>query len=431
MDYVRQQREIIVIGAGLGGLASAALLARAGAKVRVLEGAQAPGGRARSRVIDGFTLNVGPHAFYRGGPAQRVLQELGIAPEGEVIARTGAYALLDNCLYELPQAPLSLLRSKLLGHAEKLQFLQAMAGLGERKAKAVSGLTVNQWLERDVRSARTRALLGMMVRLSCYAYAPDLLGADTAIRQLAHAVRHNVMYLDGGWQRLVDALLAQLERAGVPIEKGARVQQIEAPEGRCAAVVMEDGRRLPAAHVIAAVDPGGLSQLLPGDPIAERWARACVPLRAACVDLGVRGLPHPERRNVQALDAPLYFANHSAYARLAPPGCQLLGLLHYLAPGEDGRASEPVLRAFCERVQPGAWDRAVVKRFMPNLIVHTDLPGALRARRSHPEITGLSWVSDVGSARHLLADAVFDSARAAAAAALGQPEQPSRADRAA
>lgn len=410
--------EIIVIGAGLGGLACAALLARSGARVRVLDGAHKPGGRARSRLQDGFTLNVGPHALYRKGPAEQVLRDLGIPVRGRALARIGAYALVDDQVHELPYAPLSLLRSMLLDGAEKLQFLRVIAGLNETKARAASGLTVNQWLDRTVSSPRMRALLNMLVRLSCYAHAPDLLAADVAIRQVAHAVHHNVMYLDGGWQSLVDALVEQLERTSATIELGATVQEIEIHDGGCSAVRMPDGRRLPARHVVAAVDPATLARLLPGDALADRWARAAVPLRAACVDLGVRELPHPERRSVQALDAPLYFANHSAYARLAPDGCQLLGLIHYLAPGEDGRASEPMLRAFIERIQPGVWERAVVKRFMPNLIVHNDLPGAERARSVHPSIARLSLVSDVSSARYMLADAVLESARAAFDSAL-------------
>jgi phytoene dehydrogenase-like protein len=424
MDHGRQQGEIIVIGAGLGGLASAALLARSGARVRVLDGARKSGGRARSRLQDGFTLNVGPHALYRHGPAHQVLHDLGIPLQGKALAKTGAYALVGDHVHELPYAPISLLRSKLLDGGEKLQFLRVIAGLNETKARAASGLTVNQWLDRTVSSPRMRALLSMLVRLSCYAHAPDLLAADVAIRQVAHAVHHNVMYLDGGWQSLVDALVAQLERASVAIELGATVQQIELHGGHCSAVLLADGRRLPAQHVIAAVDPATLARLLPGDALADRWARSAVPLRAACLDLGVRELPHPERRSVQALDAPLYFANHSAYARLAPDGCQLLGLIHYLAPGEDGRASEPMLRAFVERIQPGVWERAVVKRFMPNLIVHSDLPGAERARCVHPSIARLSLVSDVSSARYMLADAVLDSARAAAKGALGEQHLP-------
>lgn len=64
---------------------------------------------------------------------------------------------------------------------------------------------------------------------------------------------------------------------------------------------------LPARAVVAAVEPSVLAKLLPGDACTRRWADAAVPLRAACLDLGARGLPHPERVNVQSLDAPLYF----------------------------------------------------------------------------------------------------------------------------
>ena len=158
-----------------------------------------------------------------------------------------------------------------------------------------------------------------------------------------------------------------------------------------------------------------LARLLPGDARAQQWADAAVPLRAACLDLGVRGLPHPERVNVQSIDAPLYFANHSAYARLAPQGASVLHLVRYLAPGEDGAAVEPELRAFLERVQPGVYARAEIKRFVPDLIVHNDVPGPERARGEHPELAGLHLVGDGCSARAMLTDGVLDSAHAAAA----------------
>ena len=414
MDQGRQQ-EIIVIGAGLGGLASAALLARGGARVRVLDSAQHAGGRARSRVQEGFTFNVGAHALYRGGPATRVLRELGVPIAGRPVGKTGTYALLADQLYALPYTARSLLTSEILSVSGKLSFMRVLASLTERTARAVQGQTVNQWLERAAPDLRVRALLRMLVRLGCYAHAPDLLGADAAVRQLAHGLRHNVMYLDGGWQTLLDALLAQTRAAGVTLELGLGARQIELHAGRITAVHTSDGRRLPAADVVAAVDPQTLSALLPEDATASRWAQAAVPLRAACMDLGVRELPQPQLLNVQALDAPLYFANHSAYAKLAPEGAHLISLVRYLAPGEDGPATEPELRAFLERIQPGVWERAVVKRFMPNLIVHNDLPGPERARSVHPHILGLHLVSDASSQRFMLADAVLESASAAAA----------------
>src|SRR6185436_8247853 len=42
------------------------------------------GGRAASDVVDGFTLNQGPHAFYLGGAARTELAALGIDPPGRV-----------------------------------------------------------------------------------------------------------------------------------------------------------------------------------------------------------------------------------------------------------------------------------------------------------------------------------------------------------
>ena len=409
-----ERAEIIVIGAGLGGLSAAALLARAGHRVRVLERASLPGGRARSSLQAGYLHNLGAHALYLGGPALAVLAQLGIAPRGRRVDGPGGYVLQDGGLRPLPRNAVSVLTSELLGAGGKLAFGRLMWTLGERKARSVRGQTVRQWLAAETQDAGARALLEMFVRLTSYTHAPELLSAEAAVRQLAHAVAHGVMYVDGGFQSLVDALAERARTAGVQFELGVGVERIEHAGGAVHAVVTRDGRTLPAQAVIAAVAPDVLSALLPGDEHARRWAQAAVPLRAACLDLGVRGLPHPERVNVLSTDAPLYFANHSAFARLAPDGASTLQLARYLAPGEDGRDAEPELRAFLERVQPGAYARAQVKRFLPNLVVHTDLPGPERARAVHPELAGLHLVGDFASARAMLTDAVLDSAGAAA-----------------
>ena len=76
--------DTIVVGGGLGGLTAAAFLARSGCRVTVLERAAAPGGRAATRESNGFYLNLGAHALYRGGHGSRVLDELGVTRPGGV-----------------------------------------------------------------------------------------------------------------------------------------------------------------------------------------------------------------------------------------------------------------------------------------------------------------------------------------------------------
>ena len=57
--------DVVIIGGGIAGLATGALLAKAGKRVTVLEKGNQPGGRAYTYEDKGFTLNYGPHAVYR------------------------------------------------------------------------------------------------------------------------------------------------------------------------------------------------------------------------------------------------------------------------------------------------------------------------------------------------------------------------------
>src|SRR5688572_9322220 len=96
--------DVIVIGGGLAGLTTAALLARAGKSVTLFEQSSSEiGGRARTSVFDGFYFNQGPHALFLAAEGAAVLQELGIAYTGGIPPPTGLrirhekkYQLLAN-----------------------------------------------------------------------------------------------------------------------------------------------------------------------------------------------------------------------------------------------------------------------------------------------------------------------------------------------
>ena len=66
------KKDVIIIGAGPGGLASAILLAAAGVKVKILERLPTIGGRTSSIEADGFKFDLGPTFFLY----PRVLEEI-------------------------------------------------------------------------------------------------------------------------------------------------------------------------------------------------------------------------------------------------------------------------------------------------------------------------------------------------------------------
>ncbi|MDB5306126.1 MAG: crtN [Gemmataceae bacterium] len=76
--------DTIVVGGGLAGLTAAALVARAGRSVVVLERAGGLGGRAATHVRDGINFNLGAHALYCHGHAFPLLTGLRVPFTGRV-----------------------------------------------------------------------------------------------------------------------------------------------------------------------------------------------------------------------------------------------------------------------------------------------------------------------------------------------------------
>jgi phytoene dehydrogenase-like protein len=101
--------DVVIIGAGLSGLACARELATSGQRVLLLEAADVPGGRIRTDVVDGFRLDRGFQVLLTEYPeAQRVLNYEDLALKnflpGALVRQAGSFHRFADPFRELKKA---------------------------------------------------------------------------------------------------------------------------------------------------------------------------------------------------------------------------------------------------------------------------------------------------------------------------------------
>jgi phytoene dehydrogenase-like protein len=417
--------DVIVIGGGVAGLASATFLARSGITVRLFEQSHALGGRAQTRNQDGFYLNIGPHALYRGGRGIEALRDIGIEPRGRVPSVSGAFAIKDGVKHTFPAGALSLLTTSLFGLSAKLEAARLLASISNVDGNRVMDVSVRDWVDQNISHGEVKDFVLAAFRVATYINAPELMSAGVAIEQLKKAQRESVLYLDGGWQKLVDGLRGAALGAGVSIETEARAEAVgRNSSGAVNGVCLADGRTIKASTVVIAASPSIASALVEDSELTSlaRWANEAIPVKAACLDLGLSKLPKPGATFALGVDRPTYLSVHSAAAQLAPPNCAMIHVAKYLAPDhtESVEEIEGELEALLDLVQPG-WRRVIVcRRFLPDMMVMNAMPLASRdGARGRPspkvsDVRGLFVIGDWVGNEGLLVDASLASAREAA-----------------
>jgi phytoene dehydrogenase-like protein len=249
---------------------------------------------------------------------------------------------------------------------------------------------VADWLVANVQGQSIKAFLQAMLRLSTYCADSELLDAGLAFEQFQLSLG-GVLYLDCGWQTLVDGLVGISHQFGAKLLTAQQISQVDATSS-FPTVELADGNTISASYLVLATDPATAQQLL-------GVAFPTIPIRAACLDIALRRLPIPDRAFVLPLDLPFYYSVHSACSKLAPEPGSVVHVARYLRHDEDIPATElrSQLEAFLDRLQPGWQPEVIHARFMPNLSVVQDLP-----RRKSID-TGMSniylagdWVGDRG-----------------------------------
>lgn len=295
---MRSER-VVVVGAGIGGLAAAAILAKRGLDVTVVEKARGPGGKMRTVAVAGRKIDAGPTVFTMRGLFREIAAEAGFDLDAtldlrpvEMLARHawGPEEWLD--LFADPARSADAIgdfsgadeaRRFLAFHAEAAHVFRTLehsfiradepsrmklvmgAGIGGLADLARIRPFASLWstLAKMFADPRLRQLFA---RYATYCGSSPYL-APATLMLVAHVEMDGVWLVAGGMARVAQAFEAAAMANGASFRYGAEVAGIDVEAGRVAGVRLADGETVEARAVVFNGDVAALSNgLLAGSP---------------------------------------------------------------------------------------------------------------------------------------------------------------------
>ena len=289
---------IVVVGAGVGGLSAAAILARRGFDVTVLE-RDALGGKLRQEQVAGRAIDVGPTVLTMPWLLEQVFEAAGASMSSfvrltplEVVARHAwqcgatldlfadeertadavgaqfgareatayrAFAAYAARIYELTRGTfIEAQRPTIAG------MLGVAGRFGPRALKEVDGhRTMWSALQSFFRDPR---LVQLFARYATYCGASPLT-APATLNVVSHVERLGVHAVQGGMIAIVDGLSKVAETNGARLRRGAHVEEISTHRGKVTGVRLSGGDVVPADAVVFNGDAHALASGLVGQGV--------------------------------------------------------------------------------------------------------------------------------------------------------------------
>lgn len=319
---------VVVIGAGIGGLAAALRLARAGYAVTVLERGEAPGGKMRSVPVDGTRIEAGPTVFTMRWVFDELLSECGARLEERVTLRAASLLARhawsrDERLDLSAEIDVSAAAIRAFAGAREADGYRRFCSRAADVYRTLEGPFIRGGQTGPAGLAKRVGLTGMgdLWRIQPFAtlwsglreyfHDPRLLQlfgryatycgaspftAPATLMLVAHVEQAGVWTVHGGLSALARSLAELAVEQGAEIRYGSHVEEIELSSGRVSGAVLAGGARVPAEIVVCNGDVAALGAGLLGRaaiPAGDRISRSERSLSAVtfCLRAETAGFP--------------------------------------------------------------------------------------------------------------------------------------------
>jgi prolycopene isomerase len=289
MFFIMSDRwDVIIVGAGVGGLTAASMLVRSGLRVLILERNPHPGGTAYGYHRKGFTFPMGPLGF----STPRLIRETLKILDGDDLKLLPVQYRIKAFDLEIPVSlTFSRLSEELTGLFPEegksvKQFFKGMEEIvsamqlpdnppNRSLLEETSKKSALEYLSGLVKDGRLRRVLGSIGTQEPYSNLP-LMAAMWHLMS-----NEKIWYPEGGMREFCERLVRAAVRhrgnhQGVgEIELGTEVAEIRAKRGKVLGVTLKDGTRLESPAIISNADyKTTFLKLMDSRSVPEEWRRA-------------------------------------------------------------------------------------------------------------------------------------------------------------
>jgi phytoene dehydrogenase-like protein len=337
----RKGDKLVIVGGGLGGLATAALLGKDGYSVTLYEKTQTLGGRATCKKIADYWLDSGFHSIRKAdkGPAAAVLEKIGKQID---FATKYSDGVIPKTYHNgrLADSPLSagqlLFRYPLLSFMQKLRMMMLIQKIKKIPMEKLDQMTIAELLAAaKVNDKNIIAHIKQMIAIAYYC-EPDLekISAGELARYLADWP-YDVGFPKGGWKQLIDKLQEAIVENGGVIRTGKEVTGVWITDGstdgpKAAGIVFRDRAKEEADIVVLNAPlkeiPNLLEEKYLSDKLAQILHNGIQTSASLVMDVAINtGIIGGKPDTIITLEPCIIFRINSKYdATIAPEGCQLL-----------------------------------------------------------------------------------------------------------
>ncbi len=283
---MREKKRIVIVGAGIGGLAAAVELSAQGCGVTVIERSNTPGGKMREAQAGSARIDAGPTVFTMREVFDALFEKAGASMDdyltlqpAEILARhawetggqldlfadeartvdaIGRFAGAENArgyrsfcreaenIYRILDC--SFIR------AQKPHLPLLIWRIGPHKLSDLWRINPYQTLWNAIcRHMSDPRLRQLFARYSTYCGASPF-SAPATLMLVAHVERRGVWLVEGGMHRIAVALETLATRLGAVFRYGAEAADVIVENGKTAGVKLGSGERLDADAVILNAD---------------------------------------------------------------------------------------------------------------------------------------------------------------------------------